>query len=67
MKYLYSGPVSAVTLADGTEVMLYPGKIVELPADHEYTATLLALSHLTPVAEPPKGTPAKAKTAKKEE
>ena len=24
MKYLYSGPISGVTLADGQEIMLFP-------------------------------------------
>jgi hypothetical protein len=42
-----------VTLKDGTEVMLHPGKTVELPAGHEYTQTLLALGHLTPEKNPP--------------
>lgn len=60
MKYLYKGPISGVTLADGKEVMLLPGKEVELDAAHPYTKTLLALGHLTPVAAP------KAQKAKKE-
>ncbi|WP_432732478.1 hypothetical protein R0381_000003 [Jeongeupia wiesaeckerbachi] len=45
MKYLYSGPTSGVTLQDGDEpreVMLHTGAEVELPAEHEYTKTLLA-------------------------
>lgn len=50
-KYRYSGPPSGVTLADGSEVMLFPGSDVELPEAHEYTATLVALGHLTPLAE----------------
>ncbi|AHI67082.1 hypothetical protein [Burkholderia thailandensis] len=53
MKYLYSGPISGVSLQDGTqirEVMLHPGAAVELPEQHEYTKTLLALGHLRPVA-----------------
>ncbi|UTH73977.1 hypothetical protein [Chromobacterium sp. IIBBL 290-4] len=54
MKYLYSGPVSGVTLADGQEIMLYPGKEVDMPAEHEYTQTLLALQYLVPVQEPAK-------------
>ncbi|MEC5207391.1 hypothetical protein QF022_002347 [Vogesella perlucida] len=52
MKYQYSGPMSGVTLADGQEVMLCPGGEVELPEEHDYTQTLLALGHLTPVAQP---------------
>ena len=31
MKFKYSGPASGVTLADGTEVLLWPGHDVELP------------------------------------
>lgn len=48
-KYRYSGPASGVTLADGPEVLLWPGKDVSLPAGHEYVRTLTALGHLTPV------------------
>jgi hypothetical protein len=50
-KYRYSGPPSGVTLADGSEVMLFPGSDVELPEAHEYTATLVALGHLTLLSE----------------
>ncbi|MGX2039874.1 hypothetical protein ACWJKU_07025 [Methylocaldum sp. MU1018] len=55
MKYRYSGPTSGVTLQksaddpDAQEVMLHTGAEVELPEEHEYTKTLLALGHLTPV------------------
>ena len=52
MKYRYSGPTSGVTLKKGEEaqeVMLHTGAEVELPEEHEYTKTLLALGHLTPV------------------
>ena len=52
MKYRYSGPTSGVTLQKGEEaqeVMLHTGTEVELPEEHEYTNTLLALGHLTPV------------------
>lgn len=48
-KYKYSGPVSGATLADGRELMLLPGREVELTPDCEYTKTLLALGHLVPV------------------
>lgn len=57
MKYRYTGPMSGVTLNDGQEVMLHPNTEVELPEDHDYTRTLLALGHLTPLA----ATPAKGK------
>lgn len=50
MKFIYSGPASGVTLADGTEVLLWPNSEVELPEDLDYTQTLLALKYLTPVA-----------------
>ena len=53
MKYRYSGPTSGVTLKKGEEaqeVMLHTGADVDLPEEHEYTKTLLALGHLTPVS-----------------
>lgn len=56
MKYRYSGPTSGVTLQEGAddnsaqEVMLHTGTEVELPEEHEYTKTLLALGYLTPVS-----------------
>ena len=53
MKYRYSGPTSGVTLQKGEEaqeVMLHSGTEVELPEEHEYTKTLLALGHLTPLS-----------------
>ncbi|MGE8577531.1 MAG: hypothetical protein ACN6QT_20760 [Burkholderia contaminans] len=55
MKYQYSGPTSGATLQDGEdvqEVMLHTGAEVELPEDHEYTATLLAMGYLKPAAAP---------------
>ena len=51
MKYLYEGPNSGVTLQDGTEVLLWNGKEVELPADNEYVKTLVALGYLKPIQE----------------
>lgn len=61
MKYRYSGPLSGVTLANGTEVMLHPGADVDLPEGHDYTNTLRALGHLTPLPQP-KTTKAKGET-----
>ncbi|WP_432719846.1 hypothetical protein R0381_003650 [Jeongeupia wiesaeckerbachi] len=64
MKYLYSGPTSGVTLQDGDEpreVMLHTGAEVELPAEHEYTKTLLALGYLAPA--PAKTTKVSARPA----
>ncbi len=57
MKYLYSGPTSGVTLQvdeEAKEIMLHTGKEIELPEQHEYTQTLLALGHLSPVPSAPK-------------
>ena len=50
-EYCYSGPASGVTLSDGTEILLWPGKNVILPENHEYVLTLVALKHLTPVPD----------------
>jgi len=51
----YSGPLSSVTLRVGDEnldVVLHPGKIVRLPAEHEFTQTLVAQKRLVRVEEP---------------
>ena len=50
-EYRYSGPASGVTLSDGTEILLWPGKAVSLPEEHDYVKVLVALKHLTPVPE----------------
>lgn len=55
MKYRYTGPMSGVTLKTGgapRDVVLIPGKEVDLPETHEYTRVLVALGHLTPTAAP---------------
>lgn len=64
-KYLYSGPLSGTSLNIGPskkpevmEIMLHPGKSVDLPEEHEYTKTLLALGHLTLLDEAPTVAPA---------
>lgn len=49
MKFVYHGPASGVTLADGTEVLLWPQSEVELPEALDYVQTLLALKYLVPV------------------
>ena len=60
--YTYSGPLSGVTLAGGQEVVLIPGATVFLPADNDYTRTLIARMHLAPASAslPPAQKPAKA-------
>lgn len=50
-EYRYSGPASGVTLSDGTEILLWPGKNVSLPEEHDYVKVLEALKHLAPVPE----------------
>jgi len=68
--YLYSGPLSGVTLDSGEEVMLHPGKEVPLPEDNPYVQSLVAQRLLTETkTEVPPGPPvpvAPAKAAKKE-
>lgn len=51
MKYIYLGPTSGATLGDGTEVMFFHGKEVELPETNEYVKTLIAMGYLKPVAK----------------
>lgn len=64
-KYLYSGPLSGVSLAPlkegdkSKDVRLVPGAVVELPEEHPYVKTLVALGHL---AKPPAKEPAPAPT-----
>ena len=50
-EYRYSGPASGVTLSDGTEILLWPGKNVTLPEEHDYVKVLVALKHLTLVPD----------------
>ncbi len=42
MKYIYSGPASGVTLADGQEVLLWPNSEISLPEDNEWVITMIA-------------------------
>ncbi|MCS2152653.1 hypothetical protein MUU49_08715 [Scandinavium goeteborgense] len=54
MKYIYSGPASGVTLADGQEVLLWPDSEIDLPEENEWVMTMIARRHLTPaVAQEP--------------
>lgn len=62
--YLYNGPMSAATLPDGRDVVLYPGQTVELPEDNDWVQTLAALGHLV---EQPAGSVRPARTAKDKE
>jgi hypothetical protein len=65
-RYRYDGPMSGVTLRDGKasrEVMLIPGKEIELPDDNPHVKALAARGHLTEVAAPA----AKTKAGKQEE
>ncbi|KAA0431548.1 hypothetical protein FKA83_21325 [Salmonella enterica subsp. enterica serovar Typhimurium] len=49
MKYIYSGPASGVTLADGQEVLLWPNSEISLPEDNEWVIPMIARRHLVPV------------------
>ncbi len=54
-KYIYSGPLTGVTLKPDKEgekpreVMLHPGAEVSLPAENPYVKTLVAQKFLTEV------------------
>lgn len=56
-KFKYQGPTdSSVTLkVDGqdVDVVLFRGSTVELPDDHEYVKTLIALRYLLPARGAP--------------
>ena len=48
MLYTYTGPLTAMTLPDGREVVLTPGATVDLPEDNPAISTLAALGRLKP-------------------
>ncbi|MEO1750721.1 hypothetical protein [Thiofaba sp. EF100] len=50
MLYRYTGPLTAMTLPDGRDVVLAPGCAVDLPEDNPVVATFAALGRLA--AEP---------------
>jgi hypothetical protein len=52
MKYTYYGPLTGVTLPDGTELILYPGREVSPPGDggNPYLQTLITLGYLKSTA-----------------
>lgn len=52
----YKGPVSGVTLKDGTEVMLYDGATVDLPETNRWVRAMVARGHLVAVEEPQRAT-----------
>jgi len=55
-RYAYFGPLSGASLRVGEQtldVVLHPGKPVELPANHAFTKTLLAQKRLVAVTLPP--------------
>jgi len=58
MRFIYNGPASGVTLANGDEVLLWPGRAVELPVS-EFTEALQDQGYLQPVAEAEKPAPKK--------
>lgn len=59
--YIYSGPPSAATLPDGRDVILMPGRAIELPDDNAWVQTLAALGNLTKQPEPGKSAKSKPK------
>lgn len=68
-RYRYEGPVSGVTLREGKsrrEVMLQPGREVELPSDNPHVAALVARRHLIEVAPAPAPAPARKATKQEE-
>ncbi len=68
-KYIYSGPLTGVTLAPDEpggkprEVMLHPGRTVSLPSDNHYVKSLLARKFLAEVQEETTLTPPGGKAA----
>lgn len=63
--YTYSGPPSGVTLSNGQEVLLFPGKAYALPESNAWVQAQVKLTHLTEVAPKTAAKPAK-KSNKKE-
>ena len=50
--YTYTGPLSAVTLPDGKEVVLFPGSQVDLPDNLPYLDDLNGLGRLASTPAP---------------
>lgn len=66
MLYIYTGPLTAMTLPGGREVILSPGCAVDLPEDNPAIATLVAMGRLAPQPAPAPA-PAPAQKPKKGE
>lgn len=69
--FFYTGPTSGVTLQTSQgvqEILLHTNSQVQLPANHGYVNTLIALGHLREVGVPntPKVTSVPAKSGKSE-
>ena len=50
MKYMYNGPMSGVTFGNGKEILLHPGKEVEIPS-RKYADKMVKLGYFIPVEE----------------
>ncbi|PIQ25417.1 hypothetical protein COW20_15260 [bacterium (Candidatus Blackallbacteria) CG13_big_fil_rev_8_21_14_2_50_49_14] len=61
--YTYNGPPSGVTLADGSEVLFYPGQKYGLPEDNEYVQALVSQRRLVPEPSQPKTSKSKGEKA----
>ena len=65
-KFKYQGPTdSSVTLkvdCQDVDVVLFRGSTVELPDDHEYVKTLIALGYLAPQGDAPEVADAQGST-----
>ncbi|WP_438438897.1 hypothetical protein [Hydrogenophilus thermoluteolus] len=48
MLYRYTGPLTAMTMPDGREMILADGQTVDAPEDNPVIQTLAALARLTP-------------------
>lgn len=57
-EYIYTGPLSGVSLKGHGDVMLNPGGVVRLPGNHEYTARLIKRGWLAPAQKEQEPIPA---------
>lgn len=63
-RYIYSGPMSAATLGDGTDVILMNGREITLPDDNDWVKSLVAQGRLAPAAKKASTTTANTGTPK---